>query len=192
MAEEENKETPQPAPEAKKTGPERAGYYVSDRSDEELEKLQRRKTLWMYLGSLCLAVAILLPIRGQEKLIESIRADKSWALSLSTLYLLLLAATVVFSVYVSVLGRKRQRIGRTLRAKDVPRDGLDKHTFLSYEFNTVLHVLFALAEIAVAIYGFDAWSILAFACALGSGGFCIASRMVLYRANAGHMTLTES
>ncbi len=180
-----------PASEEKLTlyaRPKRNGKFLSKLESKALEKLQWRKSLFMYLSSLFLAVSLLLPIGGREKLIARVEAGgNALALSLSTLYLIGWGVLIVLSVYVSVMSRTGQKIGAELKEKNVPRDGLDRHTFISYEAFNVLHLLVAAAEIAVSVYGFDAWSVLNIAVAAASAVFAFLSRQILFRANAGNL-----
>ncbi len=161
----------------------RTGKYVSSLTDKELDSFRLRKALFMYLSTLFFAVSLFLKVEGRAKF-----ADVTALFSLYSLYVICQLVMLFYSVYIMIMGRFGHRIGRELKAKDVPPDGLDKHTFRSYEVFNAFHVVMALAEIAVSVYGFGVWGAVNIVCAAASAVFCFLSRQVLYKANAGRLT----
>ena len=169
--------------------PKRNGKFLSKLSQKELDALQKRKSLFMYLSTLLFAVSLFLKVEGRDRLANM----SSWR-ALFTLYLIALIALIALTVYVAVMGRTGQKIGSELKESNVPRDGLNKHTFVSYEFFNVLHVLVAAAEIVISVIGFGssgAFDIFIAVCNIivsaGSAVCCVLSRQVLFKANAGNL-----
>ena len=169
--------------------PKRNGKFLSKLSQKELDALQRRKSLFMYSSTLLFAVSLCLEVEGRARLanMPSLRA-------LFTLYLIGLITLIVLTVYVAVMGRTGQKIGSELKERNVPRDGLDRHTFVSYECFNVLHVLVAAAEIVISAIGFGSsggLDIFVAVCNIlvsaASAVCCVLSRQVLYKANAGNL-----
>lgn len=164
--------------------PKREGKFVQKRPQKELDAMQRKKSLFMYLGTLFFAVSLFLTPAGRERLNDWATSGKNaLALSLETLYLIVWVALIVLSVYVSVMNRTWQKIGPELREKNTPRDGLDRHTFVSYEFFNVLHILSAAGEIAVSVLRIDVWGVLNIIAAIASAVCAFLSRQILFKAN---------
>lgn len=185
MAEEEQKEPKERFTLFRKD--KRAGKYVSRLSSSELESLQRKKTLFMYLSALFFGVTLFLKVEGRDRL-----AHNESLFALFSLYVICLVALLVYSVYIMIMGRLGHRIKSEIREKDTPRDGLDKHTFRSYEVFNVAHFVLAGAEIAVSVYGFATYGfgiygLLDIVAACASAAFSLLSRNVLYKANAGNL-----
>lgn len=160
----------------------RTGKYISKLDTEELDRLQRRKSLYMYLSTLLFAVSLFLKVEGRTRLSE----NRS-LFAVFSLYVFAEVALIVFTVFVAVCGRGSQKIGRELQAKHVPKDGLDAHTFVSYEIFNVLHIALACGEIAVSVYRFGIWGACNIAVSAASAVLCFLSRQILYKANAGNL-----
>lgn len=161
----------------------RNGKYISALEPKALEALQRRKSLFMYLSTLFFAVSLFLKVEGRTRFSQN-RA----LFPLFTLYIIALLALIVLSVYVSLLNRAVQKIGPELKESNVPRGGLDKHTFWSYEIFNALHWVLAAAEIAISVYAFGVWGAINIAASVASAVCSQISRQVLYKANAGNVT----
>lgn len=161
----------------------RTGYYLSSLSDDELNKLQFRKSLFMYLCTLFYALSMFLKVEGRTRLSE----NKS-LFALYSLYVILSVVMLFYTVYIVIMGRTGHKIAKRIRAKYVSTDGLDKHTFVAYELFNALHVLLALAEIAISLYKIGIWGGINVAAALATAVFSVMSRQILYRANAGNLT----
>ena len=160
----------------------RNGKFVSALSSQDLDALQRKKSLFMYLSTLLFAVSLFLKVEGRTKLSET----KS-LFAVFTLYVIAELVLIILTVFIAVMNRTGQKIGRELKESCVPRDGLDKHTFLSYEAFTLLHVLMAAAEIAVSVYSFGIWGAFNIAVSAGSAVCAVISRRILFKANAGNL-----
>lgn len=160
----------------------RNGKYVSKLDAKELENLQKRKSLYMYLSTLFFAVTLFLKVEGRTRLSENSRL-----FAVFTLYVLAEVVLIVLTVYVSVQNRTGQKIGREIKEKNTPRGGLDTRTFTSYECFNALHIALALGEIAVSLYDFGVWGALNIVSASASAVFAFLSRQVLFRANAGNL-----
>lgn len=162
--------------------PKRNGKFVNKLASAELEAMQRKKSLFMYLSTLFFAVSLFLKVEGRAKLSE----NKS-LFALFTLYVIGLLALIVLSVYISLKNRLGQKIDCEISEKETPRSGLDKHTFISYEIFNALHMLMAAAEIAISIYSFGVWGAFNIVAAIASAVFCLLSRNILFKANAGNL-----
>lgn len=160
----------------------RDGKFVSKLSDKELDALQRKKSLFMYLSTLFFAISLFLEVEGRAKL-----SDNKPLFALFTLYVISLVVLIALSVFISVMNRTRQKIKREIRECDAPRSGLDRRTFTSYELFNALHVLVAAAEIAVSVYKFGVWGAINIAVSAASAVTCFISRQILYKANAGNV-----
>lgn len=173
--------------------PPRLGKYVSDLSAEQAAKYQRRKSTFMYISTLLFAVSIFLPVGGRDVLLE-----KPSLKSVTTLYLIAVLALIVMSVYVSFKNRVGQKIGCELKASAVPRDGLDHHTFWSYEIFNALHIALALGETAIAVLSFGKYGamdivigVLDILVMAGAAVCSHLSRNEFFKANANHLTFVE-
>ncbi len=162
--------------------PKRLGKYISKLEQSELDKLQRKKSMFMYLSTLFFGVTLLLKVEGREKL-----AQQKSLFALFSLYVICLLVMIVFSVYIAVLGGTSQKIGREIKEKNTPLAGLDKRTFTSYEIFNGFHVVLALAEVAISIYGFGVWGAVNIAAAVASAACSIISRQILFKANSGNL-----
>ena len=160
----------------------RNGKFISKLDAKTLDALQRRKSLFMYLSTLFFAVTLFLKPDGRARL-----AGNDSLFAVFTLYVLAEVALIVLSVLVSVFGRTWHKIGPELKEKNVPQSGLDGHTFWSYEIFNALHMALACGEIAVSLYDFDVWGALNIAFAVLSAAFCLVSRQILFKANAGQL-----
>ncbi len=160
----------------------RDGKFVSKLSDKELDSLQRKKSLFMYLSTLFFAISLFLEVEGRAKL-----SDNKPLFALFTLYVISLVVLIALSVFISVMNRTRQKIKREIRECDTPRSGLDRRTFTSYELFNALHVLVAAAEIAVSVYKIGVWGAINIAVSATSAVTCFISRQILYKANAGNV-----
>lgn len=160
----------------------RDGKFVSQLDDETLNKLQKRKSLYMYLSTLMFAVSLFLQVEGRTRL-----SDNKQLFPLFTLYVLGLLSLIVLTVYISVMNRTWQKIGRELKEANTPRGGLNKHTFFSYEIFNALHVIIAGAEVAVSIYKIGVWGVLNIIVSAASAVLCFISRQILYKANANNL-----
>ena len=145
--------------------------------------MQRKKTLFMYGSTLLFAVSLFLQVEGRARL-----ADNAKLFALFTAYVLLELGLIVFTVYISVMGRTGQKIAPTIKEKYVPVGGLDRFTFRSYEWFNALHFVLAAAEIAVSVYKIGAWGVVNILASVGSATLSLLSRNVLYKANAHQLT----
>lgn len=170
--------------------PKRNGKFISKLSKDDADALQRRKSLYMYLSTLMFAVSLFLSVGGRTVFYET---EKLFALF--TLYVIALLVLIVLSVYIAFMNRTGQKIGGELKEKNVPRDGLDRHTFISYEFFNVLHILVAAAEVVISclIFGakYDAkeylFGVINILVSVASAVFSVKSRQILFKANKDNL-----
>lgn len=169
--------------------PKRNGKYLQRLESKELETLQKRKSLFMYLSTLMFAISLFIKVEGRARL-----AANTQLKALFTLYVICELVLVVSSVYVSVMNRSYHKIGPELKEKNVPAGGLDNHTFWSYEIFNALHFVLAAAEIVSSVYGFsgaDAVKITASVANIlvsaASAVFALMSRQILFKANAENL-----
>ena len=160
----------------------RKGKYVSRLSEKELDKLQIKKTVFMYLSAVFFAVNLLLKVEGRTRLSEN-----KELFALFSLYVICELALLVYSVYIMIMGKLGHKIRREIREKDTPKDGLDKHTFRSYEVFNIFHFIMAAAEIAVSCYSFGLYGALNIAAAAASATCSLLSRQILFKANSGNL-----
>lgn len=160
----------------------RLGKYVSRLSSDELYKLQRRKSLYMYLSTLFFGINLFLKVEGRTWL-----SEKESLFAVFSLYVICQVAMLFYSVYIVIMGRLGHRIKSEIKEKDTPLDGLDKHTFRSYEIFNGFHFVMAAAEIAVSLCAFGKWGAMNIVAAIASATFSLLSRQVLYKANAGNL-----
>ena len=188
----EEKETPQAEPqkdgldEIKSLYPSRKkrnGTYYNKRPQDELDAMQRKKTLFMYGSTLLFAVSLFLQVEGRQRL-----ADNAKLFALFTAYVLLELALIVFTVYIAFMGRTGQKIAPKIKEKYVQPGGLDRFTFRSYEWFNALHFALAAAEIAVSVYKIGPWGVVNILASAGSAALSLLSRNELYKANAGQLT----
>lgn len=159
----------------------RNGKFITKLSREECERLQRRKSLFMYLSTLFFAVTLFLKVEGRTRL-----SQNKELFAVFSLYVLGEVALIVLSVFVSVCNRGSQKIG-DLKEKNVPRSGLEHHTFWSYEIFNAVHILLACGEVAVSVYKFGVWGAFDILASAASAVCAFISRQILYRANAGNL-----
>lgn len=150
------------------------GCYVSALSGEQAQKAQKNKTVFMLISTLLYAVTLFLPVDGRNVI-----APIVWLL---TLYLIFDIALIVFSVYASYAGQKKQRVTICFDGKNAPKGGFKRHTFVTYEIFNAMHVVYAAAEIAIVCLSFDVWGLLSAIAATGSAVSCFISRQILFRA----------
>ena len=166
----------------------RNGIYVSALNEDTLKNLQKRKAMYMYLSTILYLFSMLvIPTAGRQKLIEAVEKETSYGLPLSTLYLGVCLILFVFTVYIVIMSSTWQRIKEEHKESNIPKGGLDKHTFISYEIFNALHILLAAGEIALVIYGFDWWGLFNAFVAVLSAVLCFMSRQILFKANANNL-----
>ena len=166
----------------------RNGIYVSKLNEDTLKNLQKRKAMYMYLSTvLYLFSMLVIPTEGRQKLIKAVENGTSYGLPLSTLYLGVCLLLFVYTVYIVIMSSTWQRIKEEHKESNIPKGGLDKHTFISYEIFNALHVLLAAGEIALVIYGFDWWGLFNAFVAVLSAVLCFMSRQILFKANANNL-----
>ena len=161
----------------------RNGTYYNNRPQEELDAMQRKKTLFMYGSTLLFAVSLFLQVEGRQRL-----ADNAKLFALFTAYVLLELALIGFTVYIAFMGRTGQKIAPKIKEKYVQPGGLDRFTFRSYEWFNALHFALAAAEIAVSVYKIGPWGVVNILASVGSAALSLLSRNELYKANAGQLT----
>ncbi|MCM1236158.1 MAG: hypothetical protein NC489_39240 [Ruminococcus flavefaciens] len=160
----------------------RLGKYISRLSSDELCKLQRRKTLYMYLSTLFFGVNLFLKVEGRTWL-----SEKESLFAVFSLYVICQTAMLFYSVYIMIMGRLGHRIQSEIKEKDAPLDGFEKHTYRAYEIFNGFHFVMAAAEIAVSLCDFGKWGAANIVAAIASAVFSLLSRQVLYKANAGNL-----
>ncbi|MDE6398558.1 MAG: hypothetical protein K2L51_04485 [Clostridiales bacterium] len=194
--EQEQAETQESAPAAEKQADEgekaiaqvtprrrkRNGKYISRLEQKDLDALQKRKSLFMYLSTLFFAVSLFLKVEGRTRL-----SQNKELFAVFTLYVIAEVALIVLTVYVALMSRGGQKIGRELKERNVPQGGLDHHTFWSYEIFNAVHIALAIGEIAVSVYKFGAWGACNIAVSVASAVCCFLSRQILFKANAGNL-----
>lgn len=155
------------------------GKFINKRDDEQLQKLQKLKTIFMLLSTLFFAVSLFLPVVGRIHI-----SDILWA---NTLYILLDIALIIISVFVSYQGFKKHRISKEVSFYDSPRYGYKPLTYIAFELFTFMHILYLAIEVALLVLAVEVWGILNAISALISAAFAVTARQLLYIANAKHM-----
>ena len=167
----------------------RNGMYISKFDEDTCKKLQLRKSIYMYLSTLCFLVSVLIvPTEGRNKLMAAVESKAAYGLPLATLYLGVCVILFALTVYIVIMNSTWHRITEEIKERYVPNGGLDKHTFISYEIFNALHILLAAGEIALTIYGFDLLGLFNAVLAAASAVLCFLSRQILYKANANNLT----
>ena len=188
VAENSEKETAEEQLSLFKRPKKRNGMYVSKLDEDTLKKLQLRKSIYMYLSTLCFLVSVLIiPTEGRNKLMAAVESGEAYGLPLATLYLGVCIVLFALTVYIVIMNSTWHRITEEIKERYVPNSGLNKHTFISYEIFNALHILLAAGEIALTIYGFDWWGLFNATVAVASAVLCFMSRQILYKANANNL-----
>lgn len=171
-------------PKIKKDKPVK-GKYVSQKSEDELKKAQKKRLLFMYLSTLTVAVILFLPQEWAE-FFKSV----TW---LQSLYVVLIITIVVVSVIASFGANRKCNITKPIEETYKPKHGFEKGTFRSVEWFVIIHLLLAAAQIALFVYGtvnygakpFDILCA-ALACAGAALAYCF--RQVTFRALKDNLT----
>lgn len=148
------------------------GAFVSPKEENELEKLQKRKTILMLLSTLFFATAILMP--------ADITALSTYTMSLAVMVYII---AIIVTVIVALLGKKRQKIQKAVPSRFAPAKGYNRFTYTSYEFFVFVHVLLVAVQIYLVVLSVSVFMILSCVSMGVSLAFAIISRQVFFLAN---------
>lgn len=148
------------------------GAYLSPKTSEQLEKLQKQKTIFMLLSTLMFATSIFIP------------ADISSLTTLSMVFFVnIYIAVIVLSVVVSIYGKNKHKIRSSVPKADSPRAGYNRFTYVSYELFTASHIVSAVGQIALMTMAYSLMTLISAILMVVSLIFCLVARFIFVYAN---------
>ncbi len=151
------------------------GVFISQKTENDLNALQKKKTVFMLLSTLFFAIAIFIPF-GELKNAAKIPAF---------LYtgVIVYAIGIVLSVIAGWRGRNKHKLRTQTDAADAPRFGYKRFTYITYELFTWWHAVMLGVQTALAVLDFSVFTVL-FAVSMAlSLAFAVVSRQILWNAN---------
>ena len=162
---------------------EKLDRYISRRSDEELKKLQIKKSAFFCASVALLIITMFLP------------SDSAWhALHgpLVSVFSTLNIIGLIYALYLLYQDNRKHKIKKVVLKSKAPHFGYNKFTFLTYEI-FVLAMLFFVAEQSTVVYfARDGFAIAGLGLMVAAFAFALVSRFILVNANSGFMELIEA
>ena len=150
----------------------RYGKFVSEKSPETLAAAQKKRLLYMYASTLTLAALLFVPQEWAEKARD--------IAAVQTAYVLIVLSLIVVTVIASYGASRKCNLTKPISEKYKPRGGFEKGTFAFVEWKMYLHILLAVWEIALLIYGFGPWGLLGAALSAGGAALAVLSRRICF------------
>lgn len=150
------------------------GKFVSEKDMPTLKKAQKLRLIFTHCASLTFAITLFLPLEWAEK-----SRDIIW---LHTVYIFFVIALIVLSVMAAFTAGKSCNLTKEISEKYKPKAGFEKATFAYTEWFVYAHVIHALIQLGLVIYGFGVWGVVAVLLTSGGAVFAILARVVTFRA----------
>ena len=161
------------------------GKYISQKSDEEIKRIQLFRLPFCFGATLLLTVPPL--FIGQSALNYLLKTKNLTAIP-SALILLYFVA-VCFSLYCLVNSFIRYKLRKEIPAKNMPKLDHTKHTWSVIEWQTWLIILFTIAEIALTAYKFSVGGLIVSLLAIASAVCAFMVKKISFEFHRDGLTL---
>lgn len=155
------------------------GKFISDYSEDELKKAQKKRTVFMLLSHISFAVTLFF----SQKCLLAI----SKLMPLTTAYVLIIIAVIIDCVFISYQNFRKYKLRKEVSENDAPHNGFDRRTYYGYDIFLFMHVILALVQLGLIIYAFDVMGLIVLLLYIASAIFAFFTHRVSFITNARHM-----